>query len=83
VFLTRVRTVVRRAYSGLDEGPYSAEPVPMNEGGNCFSNSTTSVTENLIKIFGPKFELDSNTEDGRIVKFGVLFSSLISTEKEK
>jgi len=36
-----------------------------------------------MKIFGPKFELDSNKEDGRIVNFVVFSSSLISTEKEK
>jgi hypothetical protein len=55
----------------------------MEESGNCFSNCTMFVTENLIKIFGPKFGLDSNMEYGRIVNFVVLFSSLISTEKEK
>ena len=42
-----------------------------------------SVTEYLIKVFGPKFELDSNMEDWRIVNFVVFFRSLISTEKEK
>jgi hypothetical protein len=55
----------------------------MEKGGTCFSSCKTSVTENLIKIFGHKFGLDSNTEDGRIVNFVALFSSLISTKKEK
>jgi hypothetical protein len=56
----------------------------MEKGAYCFSNcKLSSVTQNLIKTFGPKFGLDSNTEDGRIVNFVVLFSSLISTEKEK
>jgi hypothetical protein len=55
----------------------------MEKGGSCFSNCKTSVKENLIKIFGPKSGLDSNTEDGRIVNSVVLFSSLVSTKKEK
>jgi len=41
----------------------------MEKGGNCFSNCNTSVTEDLMKIFGPKFGLDNNTEDGKIVIF--------------
>jgi hypothetical protein len=36
-----------------------------------------------MKTFGPKFGLDNNKENGKIVNFVVLFSSLIGIEKEK
>jgi hypothetical protein len=55
----------------------------MEEFGKCFSNCETSVTENLIKIFGPIFGMNSNTEDGRIVNFFVLFMSLNSIGEDQ